>query len=43
MTNALARRLERPAIGVTHPLDRAADAHTALEARTTLGKSLPLV
>ncbi|SDU72601.1 zinc-binding dehydrogenase [Jiangella alkaliphila] len=32
----------RPAIGATHPLDRAADAHAALEARATLGKSLLL-
>lgn len=33
----------RPAIGATYPLDRAADAHRALAARTTVGKSLLLV
>jgi len=33
----------RPAIGATYPLDRAADAHRALDARTTVGKSLLLV
>ncbi|PZF82898.1 zinc-binding dehydrogenase [Jiangella anatolica] len=32
----------RPVIAATHPLDRAADAHTALEARATAGKSLLL-
>ncbi|RII09214.1 Phthiocerol synthesis polyketide synthase type I PpsC [Streptomyces sp. YIM 130001] len=32
----------RPAIGATYPLDRAADAHRALAARTTVGKSLLL-
>ncbi|MEV0631537.1 zinc-binding dehydrogenase [Nonomuraea wenchangensis] len=30
----------RPAIGAVHPLERAADAHRALAARTTVGKSL---
>jgi NADPH2:quinone reductase len=30
----------RPVIGATYPLDRAADAHRALAARTTVGKSL---
>ncbi|GAA3530424.1 zinc-binding dehydrogenase [Nonomuraea rosea] len=30
----------RPVIGQTFPLDRAADAHAAMEARQTLGKSL---
>jgi NADPH2:quinone reductase len=33
----------RPVIGAAYPLDRAADAHYALEARTTVGKSLLLV
>jgi NADPH2:quinone reductase len=32
----------RPVIGQTFPLERAADAHTAMEARTTLGKTLLL-
>ncbi|WP_406311737.1 zinc-binding dehydrogenase [Streptosporangium sp. NBC_01639] len=32
----------RPAIGATYPLERAADAHRALAARTTVGKSLLL-
>lgn len=30
----------RPAIGQTYPLDRAADAHAAIEARTVTGKTL---
>ncbi|MFE2588387.1 zinc-binding dehydrogenase [Streptomyces anthocyanicus] len=30
----------RPAVGATYPLARAADAHRALAARTTVGKSL---
>jgi NADPH2:quinone reductase len=33
----------RPTIGSTYPLERAADAHRALAARTTVGKSLLLV
>jgi len=33
----------RPAIGAIYPLERAADAHRALAARTTVGKSLLLV
>ncbi|TDC76914.1 zinc-binding dehydrogenase [Actinomadura sp. 7K507] len=33
----------RPSIGATYPLARAADAHRALAARTTVGKSLLLV
>jgi NADPH2:quinone reductase len=33
----------RPVIGATYPLERAADAHRALAARTTVGKSLLLV
>ncbi|PSK89676.1 NADPH2:quinone reductase [Murinocardiopsis flavida] len=38
---AVAGRL-RPVIGQTYPLERAAEAHTALAARTTVGKSLLL-
>ena len=33
----------RPSVGATYPLARAADAHRALAARTTVGKSLLLV
>jgi len=33
----------RPAIGATYPLERAAEAHRALAARTTVGKSLLLI
>lgn len=33
----------RPAIGAAYPLEQAADAHRALAARTTVGKSLLLV
>jgi NADPH2:quinone reductase len=33
----------RPTIGAAYPLERAADAHRALAARTTVGKSLLLV
>lgn len=33
----------RPAIGQTFPLERAADAHVAIEARTAVGKTLLLV
>ncbi|MBN6055845.1 zinc-binding dehydrogenase [Nonomuraea sp. RK-328] len=46
MELALERAVEgrlRPAIGATYPLERAADAHRALAARTTVGKSLLLV
>ena len=32
-----------PTIGATYPLERAADAHRALAARTTVGKSLLLI
>jgi NADPH2:quinone reductase len=42
LERAAAGRL-RPAIGATYPLERAADAHRALGARTTVGKSLLLV
>ncbi|NUW33628.1 zinc-binding dehydrogenase [Nonomuraea sp. SMC257] len=46
MVLALERAAEgrlRPAIGATYPLERAADAHRALAARATVGKSLLLV
>jgi len=33
----------RPVIGQTFPLERAADAHTAIEERTALGKTLLLI
>jgi NADPH2:quinone reductase len=33
----------RPAVGATYPLERAADAHRALAARATVGKSLLLI
>jgi NADPH2:quinone reductase len=33
----------RPLIGQTFPLDRAADAHRAIERRETTGKTLLLV
>ncbi|WP_328558513.1 zinc-binding dehydrogenase [Streptomyces coelicoflavus] len=33
----------RPAIGATYPLEQAAEAHRALAARTTVGKSLLLI
>jgi NADPH2:quinone reductase len=39
LTEAAAGRL-RPVIGQTFPLERAADAHAAIEARATLGKTL---
>jgi NADPH2:quinone reductase len=39
LAKAAAGRL-RPTIGQTFPLERAADAHAAIEARTTLGKTL---
>jgi NADPH2:quinone reductase len=37
--DAAAGRL-RPVVGQTYPLERAADAHAAIEARTTIGKTL---
>lgn len=39
---AVARRL-RPVIGQRFPLERAADAHAAIEARATIGKTLLVV
>ncbi|WP_189783512.1 zinc-binding dehydrogenase [Streptomyces capitiformicae] len=42
LEEAAAGRL-RPVIGRTFPLERAADAHAAMEARTTIGKTLLLV
>ncbi|MFE3501168.1 zinc-binding dehydrogenase [Kitasatospora sp. NPDC059146] len=42
MAQALAGRV-RPVIGQTFPLERAADAHAAIEGRTALGKTLLLV
>jgi NADPH2:quinone reductase len=39
LAEAVAGRL-RPVIGQRFPLDRAAEAHAAIEARTTLGKTL---
>ncbi|MER7170252.1 zinc-binding dehydrogenase [Streptomyces mesophilus] len=38
-----ARGLVRPLIGQTFPLDRAAEAHAAIENRTALGKTLLLI
>ncbi|MET9080729.1 zinc-binding dehydrogenase [Streptomyces sp. NPDC004237] len=42
LEQAAAGRL-RPVIGQTFPLERAADAHAAMEARATIGKTLLLV
>ncbi|MER6088027.1 zinc-binding dehydrogenase [Streptomyces bluensis] len=42
LEQAAAGRL-RPVIGQTFPLEHAADAHAAMEARTTIGKTLLLV
>src|SRR5207244_13351542 len=39
LAEAAAERL-RPVVGQTFPLDRAADAHAAIEARATIGKTL---
>ncbi len=39
MADAAARRI-RPVIGQTFPLERAAEAHVAIEARSVLGKTL---
>jgi NADPH2:quinone reductase len=42
LAEATAGRL-RPVIGQTFPLERAADAHAAIEARATIGKTLLIV
>jgi NADPH2:quinone reductase len=42
LAESVAGRL-RPVIGQTFPLERAADAHAAIEARQTIGKTLLLV
>ena len=42
LAEAAAGRL-RPLIGQTFPLERAAEAHEAIEARATVGKTLLLV
>ncbi|MEV4530726.1 zinc-binding dehydrogenase [Streptosporangium sp. NPDC049304] len=42
MSEAVAGRI-RPVVGQTFPLERAADAHTAIESRTALGKTLLLI
>jgi NADPH:quinone reductase len=42
LAEAEAGRL-RPVIGQTFPLERAADAHEAIEARATVGKTLLLI
>jgi NADPH:quinone reductase len=42
LSEAAAGRI-RPVIGQTFPLDRAADAHAAIEARRVIGKTLLLV
>ncbi|MEO3872244.1 zinc-binding dehydrogenase [Nonomuraea sp. B12E4] len=41
LAEAAAGRI-RPVIGRTYPLERAAEAHAAMEARTVLGKTLLL-
>jgi NADPH2:quinone reductase len=38
--DAAADRRLQPVVGQTFPLERAADAHAAIEARTTIGKTL---
>jgi NADPH2:quinone reductase len=42
LSEAAAGRI-RPVIGQTFPLERAADAHTAIEARSVIGKTLLLI
>lgn len=42
LAEAVAGRI-RPVIGQTFPLERAADAHTAIEARDAIGKTLLLI
>ena len=41
--DAAARGALRPVVGQTFPLEHAADAHAAIEARTTVGKTLLVV
>ncbi|MEV8638882.1 zinc-binding dehydrogenase [Streptosporangium sp. NPDC051023] len=43
MMSQAAAGLVRPVIGQTFPLERAADAHAAIENRTAVGKTLLLV
>jgi NADPH2:quinone reductase len=43
MMSQAAAGLVRPVIGQTFPLERAADAHTAVENRTAVGKTLLLI
>ena len=38
-----AEGLIRPVIGQTFPLEQAADAHRAIEARTVIGKTLLVI
>jgi NADPH2:quinone reductase len=42
MSEAVAGRI-RPIIGQTFPLERAADAHRAIEARDVIGKTLLVI
>lgn len=42
MSEAMAGRI-RPIIGQTFPLERAADAHAAIEDRDALGKTLLVI
>ena len=42
LSEAAAGRI-RPVIGQTFPLERAADAHAAIEARDVIGKTLLLI
>jgi NADPH2:quinone reductase len=42
LSEAAAGRI-RPVIGQTFPLERAADAHAAIEARAVIGKTLLLI
>ncbi|MFD0587247.1 zinc-binding dehydrogenase [Paenibacillus sp. GCM10027627] len=38
-----AKGIVRPIIGQTFPLERAADAHTSIENRTAIGKTLLII
>jgi NADPH2:quinone reductase len=42
MTKAVAKQI-RPIIGQTFPLERAADAHRAIEARDVIGETLLVI